>query len=349
LVHISLDAPFIDARAHTPALSQSMIVGASLPKNRDGGRRTMLPPYFLLSLAALIWAGNWVVGRGIRDTVPPVALAFWRWTIAALILAPIALPRLRRRGPLLRRHWRVLFVLSAGGIALFQCMIYAGLRYTNAVNAMLMNSAMPLVMMLVAWLIDRQRVTPRQVAGMVVSFCGILIIVNRGDLAALSNFRINPGDLIILLGMPVWGVYSVLLRRRPLELDSLTFVFVLAAFGALLLAPAYGLESRFLQAPQLSWSAVGAVLYVALFASIAAYLCWTHGVDMVGPTNAGFTQHLVPAFGTVLAVIFLGEDVHLFHAVGIATILLGVWLATRKAAGSALDLTSPMRGGGRRA
>jgi drug/metabolite transporter (DMT)-like permease len=320
-----------------------MTVGASLPENRDGGRRTTLLPYLLLSLAALIWAGNWVVGRGIRDTVPPIALAFWRWVIAALILAPIAVPRLRGRLPLLRRHWRVLFVLSAGGIALFQCMIYAGLRYTNAVNAMLMNSAMPLVMMLVAWLIDRQRVTPRQVAGMVVSFCGILVIVNRGDLATLSNFSFNPGDLIILLGMPAWGVYSVLL-----ELDSLTFVFVLAACGALLLAPAYGLESRFLRAPLLTWSAVGAVLYVALFASIAAYLCWNRGVDMVGPTNAGFTQHLVPAFGTVLALIFLGEEVHLFHAIGIATILLGVWLATRKAAVAALDLTSPMRGGERR-
>jgi drug/metabolite transporter (DMT)-like permease len=288
----------------------------------------MLLPYLLLSLAALIWAGNWVVGRAIRNEVPPVALAFWRWTIAAIILAPFALPRLRTRAALLLRHWRVLLLLSAGGIALFQCLIYTGLRYTNAVNAMLMNSAMPLFMMLVAWLIDRDRVTPRQLAGMLVSFCGILVIINRGDVATLRNFSFNPGDLIILLGMPVWGVYSVLLRRRPLELDGLSFVFVLSVSGAALLAPVYFLESRFLQAPKLGWDAAGAVLYVALFASIAAYLCWNYGVDRVGPNKAGFTQHLIPAFGTVLAVLFLGEEVHLFHAIGIATILLGVWLAT---------------------
>jgi drug/metabolite transporter (DMT)-like permease len=312
-----------------------MTTGTPLSENRDGARRAMLLPYLLLSLSALIWAGNWVVGRGIRAEVPPVALAFWRWTVAAVILAPFALPRLRGQGALLRRHWRLLLLLSAGGAALYQCLVYTGLRYTSAVNAMLMNSAMPLFMMLVAWLIDRDRVTPRQLVGMVVSFSGILVIINRGDVATLENFSFKPGDLIILLGMPVWGVYSVLLRRRPLALDGLTFVFVLSASGGLLLAPAYLLESRFLQSPALGWSAVGAVLYVALFASIAAYLCWNRGVEMVGPNKAGFTQHLIPAFGTVLAVIFLGEEVHLFHAIGIATILLGVWLATSARRGAA--------------
>ncbi|HJT08752.1 MAG TPA: DMT family transporter, partial [Stellaceae bacterium] len=218
--------------------------------------------------------------------------------------------------------------LGGTGISLFQFLIYTGLRYTNAVNAMLMNSAMPLFMVLVAWLIDGHKVTPRQVAGMIVSFCGILVIMNRGDWSTLRDFSFNPGDLVILAGMPVWGVYSVVLRRRPAELDALSLVFVLSVIGALFLAPAYALETLFLPSALLSWSAVGAVLYVALFASIAAYLCWNRGVDMIGPNRAGFTQHLIPAFGTALAMLFLGEEVHLFHAVGIATILLGVWLAS---------------------
>jgi drug/metabolite transporter (DMT)-like permease len=305
-----------------------MTAASPLPQNRHATWRATFLPYALLTLCSLIWAGNWVVGRGIRDTVPPAALAFWRWAIAALILAPIALPRLRGRGRLLLRHWKVLLLLGGSGVALFQFLIYTGLRYTNAVNAMLMNSAMPLVMMLVAWLIDRHKVTARQVAGMLVSFCGILVIMNHGDLATLRHFGFNPGDLVILAGMPVWGVYSVLLRRRPSELDTLTFIFVAAVIGSALLAPGYALESRLMQAPRFTWSAVGAVLYVAFFASIAAYVCWNRGVDMVGPNKAGFTQHLIPAFGTVLAVVFLGEEVHLFHAVGIATILSGVWFAT---------------------
>lgn len=299
-----------------------------LPHDRHATKRPTVLPYLLLSLCSLIWAGNWVVGRAIRDTVPPAALAFWRWSIAALILAPIVLPRLRGQGRMLLRHWKVLLLLGGTGISLFQFLVYTGLRYTNAVNAMLMNSALPLFMVLVAWLIDRQKVTARQVAGMTVSFCGILVILNRGDWSTLRDFDFNPGDLVILAGLPVWGVYSVMLRRRPRELDGLSFVFVLSVIGAAFLAPAYALESLLLQPAQFTWSAVGAVLYVALFASIAAYLCWNRGVDMVGPNRAGFTQHLIPAFGTVLAVIFLGEEVHLFHAVGIATILLGVWLAS---------------------
>jgi len=304
------------------------MTASPLPEDRHAARRSMVLPYLLLTLCSLIWAGNWVVGRAVRDSLPPAALAFWRWTIAALILAPIVLPRLKGKGHLLLRHWKVLALLGGTGISLFQFLIYTGLRYTNAVNAMLMNSAMPLFMVLVAWLIDGHKVTPRQVAGMIVSFCGILVIMNRGDWSTLRDFSFNPGDLVILAGMPVWGVYSVVLRRRPAELDALSLVFVLSVIGALFLAPAYALESLLLPSALLSWGAVGAVLYVALFASIAAYLCWNRGVDMIGPNRAGFTQHLIPAFGTALAVVFLGEEVHLFHAVGIATILLGVWLAS---------------------
>jgi drug/metabolite transporter (DMT)-like permease len=302
-----------------------------LPHDRPASKRPTVLPYLLLSLCSLIWAGNWVVGRAIRDTVPPAALAFWRWSLAALILAPFALPRLRGQGRLLLRHWKVLLLLGGTGISLFQFLVYTGLRYTNAVNAMLMNSALPLFMVLVAWLIDRQKVTGRQVAGMIVSFCGILVIMNRGDWSSLRDFDFNPGDLVILAGLPVWGVYSVMLRRRPRELDGINFVFVLSVIGAGFLAPAYALESLLLQPAQFTWAAIGAVLYVALFASIAAYLCWNRGVDMIGPNRAGFTQHLIPAFGTALAVIFLGEEVHLFHAAGIATILLGVWLASVRA------------------
>ena len=301
-----------------------------LPHDRHAIKRPTVLPYLLLSLCSLIWAGNWVVGRAIRDTVPPAALAFWRWSIAALILAPIVLPRLKGQGRVLTRHWKVLVLLGGTGISLFQFLVYTGLRYTNAVNAMLMNSALPLFMVLVAWLIDRQKVTARQVAGMVVSVCGILVIMNRGDWSTLRDFDFNPGDLVILAGLPVWGIYSVMLRRRPRELDGISFVFVASVIGTAFLAPAYALESVLLQPAQLTWSAGGAVLYVSLFASIAAYLCWNRGVDMVGPNRAGFTQHLIPAFGTALAVIFLGEEVHLFHAVGIATILVGVWLASAR-------------------
>jgi drug/metabolite transporter (DMT)-like permease len=260
--------------------------------------------------------------------MPPVALTFWRWGVAALLLAPVALPRFAGKGAVLRRRWRVLFLLGLTGVALFQALVYAGLRYTTSVNGVLMNSAAPLFIILVAWLVDGERVTPRQFAGVALSFLGILVIMNHGEFASLRHFSFNPGDFVVLLAMPVFGVYSVLLRRRPPELDSLPLVFVIALIGLAVLAPFYALETWLFAAPLIGWSAAGSVLYIACFASIGAYLCWNRGVELVGANRAGFTIHLLPAFGTVLAVLLLGESVHLFHLVGIAAVLVGIWFAT---------------------
>jgi len=304
------------------------MTAAAPVRQDDRARRASVLPYLLLSLTMLCWAGNWVVGRAVRGVMPPVALTFWRWSIAALLLAPFVLPRLRGKWPVLRQHWRVLVILGFTGVALFQFLIYFGLRLTTSVNGMLMNSAMPLFILLIAWLVDRDTVTPRQLAGMIVSFTGILVILNHGEVATLRHFSFNPGDLLILMGMPVWGIYSVTVRRVPRELDPLSLVFVVAVIGLAFLLPGYVIESMFFQSVQLSWPAVASVLYVACFASIVAYLGWNAGVVRIGPNRAGFTVHLLPAFGTVLAIIFLGEEVHLFHAVGIAAILSGVWLAS---------------------
>jgi drug/metabolite transporter (DMT)-like permease len=308
--------------------SSRRMTAEPLTEERRTARRAALWPYLLLALASLFWAGNWVIGRGIRDAVPPIGLNFWRWTIAVLVLAPVALPRLRGKGAVLRRHWPVLLLLGAIGAAFFQAMVYTGLRYTETVNAVLMNSAAPLFMMLVAWLMAGDRVSLRQVLGMLVSLFGIVVIMLRGDPMQILHLRLNPGDLLILLAMPTWGVYSVLLRYAPRGIDGISLLFVIATIGVAVLAPCYALERMFVAAPAPGWPAVAGILYVGLFASVAAYICWNRAVALVGANRAGFTMHLLPAFGTLLATLTLGEAVHLFHAVGIATILLGVWLAT---------------------
>ena len=287
--------------------------------------------FLLLALATLFWAGNWVLGRALREVFEPNALNFWRWLIAALVLAPFALPRLRGRLPAIRRSAGLLLGLSFLGVALFQSLVYTGLKTTTAVNAVLLNSSFPAFMLLCSWAIERERGTRRQVAGMLISLTGILVILSRGDPASLARLELHWGDALILLAMPVWGVYSVLLKRRPPELDGVAFLFVISLIGMLLLAPAAALEAYYAPPRWPGAAGVAAVLYVGLAASVGAFICWNRGVAIVGANAAGFTVHLLPAFGTLLAIVFLGESFQLFHAAGIATILAGVFVATRAA------------------
>jgi drug/metabolite transporter (DMT)-like permease len=283
----------------------------------------------LLAFANLFWAGNWVIGRVLRDAFDPVTLNLLRWTGAALVLAPFALPGVLAARGALRRSAGVLFLLVLTGVALFQSLVYLGLRTTTTVNAVLLNSSGPIFMLLCSWVIERERGTHRQVAGMLISLVGILIILSRGDLGSLLALDVHAGDAWILLAMPMWGIYSVLLKRRPVELGGMEFLFVIALGGVILLAPFAALEA--LHSPP-RWpgtaAAVG-VAYVALFASVGAFIFWNRGVAVVGANTAGFTLHLLPAFGTVLAVLFVGERFHLFHATGVVTILAGVIVATR--------------------
>ncbi len=283
----------------------------------------------LLALTMLIWAGNWVIGRALREAIDPVTLNFWRWAIAALALLPFALPQLAGRGELIRRHLGLLLVLSFGGVALFQTLVYLGLRSTTAVTGVLLNSSQPLFILLCSWILERERATLRQTVGMLLSFAGIVVILARGDAAALRELEFHAGDAWILLAMPIWGIYSVLLKRRPPELEGIAFLFVLSALGVAMLAPLYAFE--LLRAPPAGWpspAAAGAVLYVALGASVAGFIFWNRGVMVVGANAAAFTLHLLPAFGTLLAIALLGETFAAYHAAGIATIVAGVVLAT---------------------
>jgi drug/metabolite transporter (DMT)-like permease len=277
--------------------------------------------FLLLALATLFWAGNWVLGRALRELFEPNALNLWRWLIASVALAPFALPRLRANLGAVRRSAGLLLALS----------VYTGLRTTTAVNAVLLNSSFPAFMLLCSWAIEGERATARQVIGMLVSLAGILVIMTRGEPASLARLEFHSGDALILLAMPVWGLYSVLLKRRPPELDGIAFLFVISLAGVALLLPAFAIEAHYAPPRWPGAEGVAAALYVGLAASVGAFICWNRGVAIVGANAAGFTIHLLPAFGTLMAVVFLGESFRLYHALGIAAILAGVVIATRPA------------------
>lgn len=289
-------------------------------------------PYVLLVLANLFWAGNWVIGRALRESFSPITLNFGRWLIAALVIAPFARSALRGKGALVRRHARLLLVLALTGGVMFQSLVYLGLQSTTAVNAVLLNSSAPLFMLICSWMLEREAASGRQIFGMFVSWTGIFIILGRGDVDNLLRLDLHSGDAWILLAMPVWGIYSVLLKRLPPELRGTTLLVLVVALTLPLLVPPMALELWLVSPKPVTAAGLAGVLYMGLFASIVAFLCWNRAVVSVGANVAGFSIPLLPAFGTVLAMLFLGEELRPFHLIGIATILVGVVMSTRPSA-----------------
>jgi drug/metabolite transporter (DMT)-like permease len=285
-------------------------------------------PYLLLTLSALIWSGNFVLSRAMNATIPPAGFVFWRWVVAALVLLPVALPKLRREWPVLRASWKLVLTCGFFGVTLFNFLIYTAMHSTTAINAALVNSAIPVFIIMFARIGFGQRVTLRQHAGIALSLAGVATIILQGDLTRVRTLSFNYGDLLVLLAAVAWAIYSVALRRYPQGLNPFLFLFSIAIAGLVFLIPCYAFEiaSGQLLSPTLpTFLSIG---YVGVFASVIAFTTWNIGLRRVGAHVGGQFVHLMPAFSTLLAVLFLGEQLHQFHIVGIALIFVGILCAT---------------------
>jgi drug/metabolite transporter (DMT)-like permease len=292
-------------------------------------RAKPVSPYVLLTLAPFFWSCNWIVGRGLAQDVPPIAMTFYRWLFAIVILAPFALPRLRTDLPIVRRHWKALLGLGVIGIGTHNALAYLGLRYTTAVNGVILNSFIPVMIVTLSWVLLRERLAPLQVAGIVVSLAGVLAILSHGSLAALLGFSLNTGDLLIILSMAMWSIYTIGLRFRPPGMHLLSFLLVIACIGDLAILPFYLFETSLGHPMQWTPSSAMALAGIALFSSVLAYIFWNRGVEEVGANVAGLFVHLMPVFGVVLAWVVLDERLAPYHVAGIALILCGIYITSR--------------------
>ncbi len=285
-------------------------------------------PYLLLTLAVLFWSGNFVLGRAVRAEVPPIGLAFWRWAIAAFLVVGPALPWIRRDWSTIRQHGPIIILLAALGVAVFNTLVYAGLQFTIALNAFLMQTMMPVMIVALSFLLFRDRVQVRQAAGIFFALGGAVIIIVQGDLKMLRGLSFNPGDIIIFGAVIAYAGYSVLLRRRP-PMHPLSFVAITFLLGAFMLLPFYIWETISQRA--VSWDGVtlASVAYVAIFPSIISFLCFNRGVELIGANRAGLFLYLMPLFGGGMAIVFLGEELKWYHGVGMLFIVAGIFLAVR--------------------
>ena len=284
--------------------------------------------YVLLVLTALFWAGNWVIARGMQSQMSPIAMAFWRWLAALLILLPFVTRPIAAEWPQIRQSWKIITLLGVIGVAGFNTLTYTGLKYTTATNGVLLNSVIPILIIAISAIFLRERVGVRQVVGVLVSLGGVAAIVARGDLDTLLHLRLNPGDLWVLTAMLGWAIYTVCLRWRPRGLSSTAFTGALVAIGVVVLLPLFAWDYGAGQRTQWNAATLSAVAYFAIFPSVLAYYFWNAAVARVGAERAGMFLHLMPLFGAVLSWAFLGESLWWYHYAGAGLIFSGLFVAS---------------------
>ena len=287
--------------------------------------------WLLLAMTNVLWAGNIVLARGVAGQIPPIAMAYYRWTGAFLVSLPFAWPMLRRDAHVIRRNWRMIVVLAASGIAIYNAMVYVALVTTSALNVLLLQSANPLIILIWTFLLFRERPSLRQALGVLLSLCGVAAIASRGSLITLIHLQLNRGDAIVLVAVAIYAFYCAVFRRRP-AMHPLSLLTAIMGIGSCMILPFF-LWERMTGGHIIG--GIGAYLalaYMAVFPSFIAYFLFNRGIDLIGASLAGQSTHLMPLFGSLLAVVFLGERFHSYHLVGIALIGAGILLASVNAA-----------------
>ncbi|MGD9301813.1 MAG: DMT family transporter [Desulfobacterales bacterium] len=297
------------------------------PNNTGPWYRTALP-YLLTAVAPLCWGGNIVLARGVVDIIPPVSFAFWRWTIAFLILLPFAYPAARQDWALVVKSWKIMSVLSIFGISIFNTLLYTAVHTTTAINGAMIQTTMPAVIILATLIMFKEKVTRLQILGVGICIFGAFIVILRGRWDTLLGMSFASGDVLMMGAVILYALYSALLRRRP-AIHPLSFLIYTFGLGIIFLLPIYIWELARSATLTLTIQVVLSILYVALFPSILAYFCWNRGVELLGANRTGLFINLIPVFASILAIVFLGETLQAFHIIGMTLICSGMILFNR--------------------
>jgi drug/metabolite transporter (DMT)-like permease len=289
------------------------------------------PAFAGLLIAVLCWSGNALVGRAFHDSIPPLSLSFWRWVLATSLLLPFVAKGIwTHRATLRAAGWR-LPVLAAMGIASYNSLLYTAAQSTEAINLTLVNTCLPLATFIGAGFLLGEWPLRRAWFGMAVAAGGLLYLISRGSWQTFASLSFQSGDLLMLLAVLAWALYTLLLRRwaRHLLVPPLVLLGVLMLLGLPLILPFYLLELGRVGGFALTPSNLAAIGYTAVFASLVAYVGWNHGVKVVGAGRAAMVMYLMPVFTALLGWVLLGEALRTFHWIGGALIFAGLLLATR--------------------
>lgn len=282
----------------------------------------------LAVLSTIIWSGNFVISRAINQQIPPVSLAFYRWTLATLLIAPLAYQKFKEQKQIVLQHWKYFFWVSLSGIALFNTFVYVAGHYTSAINmALIGTTSSPIFATVMAIIFLKERLNIFRIIGMLLCISGVVLLLSQGSWQKLASFTFSTGDLWILAGAMAFAVYNILVRKKPAGISSINFLFVIFLLGALLLLPAYLIELSITAPVQWNGNIVGAIIYLGLGTSVIAFLCWNAALQKLGTGTTVLFGNLIPIFSTLEAVWLLGEHINNIHILSGLLVIGGLVLA----------------------
>jgi drug/metabolite transporter (DMT)-like permease len=285
-------------------------------------------PYLLLVGAAFFWGGNAVAGKFLADSLPPVTISFIRLTIGVMIMSPVIIRLLRRDMAALRVNFKLLLFLAVTGVVGFNLLIYWALNYTTAINATLLNSTSPLFIFLLSALLIGEKMELKYWVSMGLSMFGVLIVITQGSFERMLSLQFNIGDLIMVLAVISWALYSIYIKKISGKLPSLAIFGFTLAIGFMVMIPAVAIELSIVPLGEVDLADWSALLYIGIFPSICSFLLWNRAVTMIGPSKASISLNLIPVFGTVAAFFFLGEVITIPQIIGGCLVFIGVFITS---------------------
>ncbi len=290
-------------------------------------------PPLLLLLTTLFWAGNAVVGKIALGYMSSIELSFWRWVLALVLLTPFAYKSVCRDFAYYKSHPGLILFLAVLSVTFYNTFQYLALQWTMAINIGVISATMPLAVFTLTWIFGQERANGQQKLGLMIAILGVLYVIVKGDLQQLLSLSFNQGDLLMLLAVLSFAVYSVYMKRLPLGLDKLGLLWVLILLGALGILPLYLWDIQQHQLLEISLDTLLILGYVSVFPSLLSYYFWNKAVMMAGANMAGLYFNMIAVFASLLAIVFLDEPFSLHHVIGMTAIFFGILLSTYLARG----------------
>jgi drug/metabolite transporter (DMT)-like permease len=294
---------------------------------------TRIKAYIMLILCAFFWSGNFIVGKfATLYEVPPLTLNFFRWLIVWIILIPFTFRDILKNIKIIKKNFYPILLMSITSISVFNSVVYYSLNFTQVLNGALMISIIPVLIVFISFIFKTEKINFSQIFGLLLSIIGVLTIITRLDFAKLINLDLNKGDLLLLVAMLSWAIYSIMLRTHKTGLKYLSFMTAIVSIGLIFLFPQFLFEFYNHQIIRFNIPVILITSYVIFFAGIGSYILWNKAVVIVGPNKAGIFLHLMPVFSSFMAIFLLNEKLMNFHIIGAVIIFIGIYLSSKKSA-----------------